>query len=636
MIPMIPTICIVTIVVGTILPLVVLAAPTLVLSEVGIEDQAGESTADFIELYNPDTAALSLDQVNILRRTKTGKTDTSLRSSFSLSDSVPPGSYYLLVNPKAPDYLLSCADNNFVSGGTLTPDNSLALTLDDGTVLDTITYGSGHIAPFCPTLAENPPRGKSLVRMPDGTITPDALPTPTNSRGLVCAPSELPAAPPDSPHSIIISEVLPDTDAKNDAGEFIELYNSGASAVPLTGWLLRDSSATGKYEFPDASSLAPQAYICLTRGSDFTFALNNGAETLSLFDSRGTLITSLSYTNARENISLVSTPHGLRATKKPTPCAPNTVNQLPETKEKIPKHIYQAVPAEFRASGKDPDREALKYTWDFGDGHKSYKKNPAHTYKKKGAFTITLTTDDGVERLAETFRVKVESFPRRKMRIVRFFPNPAGRDTDHEWIEIENNEKQSVNLRGYSLATGSKRTRVANHPIREALVIPAQSRVRLTHTASAFSLPNKEGIIELRTPDGKVLHKVTYKEEKIPDDALFERQAGNRWVPVLSKVAHAAPAPQNASLAREEPADTPVTNSLPASKEAESHNERVLAYRRLLALGTDLDLQDVPITPHPPAAHFEPSSRTPAVHYATAFLHLTRQKANRFLGTLWP
>lgn len=42
----------------------------------------------------------------------------------------------------------------------------------------------------------------------------------------------------------------------------------------------------------------------------------------------------------------------------------------------------------------DQDGDALTYSWDFGDGGTSTAANPAHTYKKNGTYTATLTAKD--------------------------------------------------------------------------------------------------------------------------------------------------------------------------------------------------------------------------------------------------
>jgi PKD repeat protein len=48
------------------------------------------------------------------------------------------------------------------------------------------------------------------------------------------------------------------------------------------------------------------------------------------------------------------------------------------------------------ASGSsDPDGDALKYSWDFGDGTKGEGVKPTHVYNKAGNYNVTLTVDDG-------------------------------------------------------------------------------------------------------------------------------------------------------------------------------------------------------------------------------------------------
>ncbi|MEU0101289.1 ThuA domain-containing protein [Streptomyces sp. NPDC006267] len=46
----------------------------------------------------------------------------------------------------------------------------------------------------------------------------------------------------------------------------------------------------------------------------------------------------------------------------------------------------------------DGDDDALTYSWDFGDGKTSTAANPAHTYKKNGTYTATLTAQDPTGR----------------------------------------------------------------------------------------------------------------------------------------------------------------------------------------------------------------------------------------------
>lgn len=46
----------------------------------------------------------------------------------------------------------------------------------------------------------------------------------------------------------------------------------------------------------------------------------------------------------------------------------------------------------------DQDGDTLTYSWDFGDGGKSTRTDPTHTYRKNGTYTATLTTRDATGR----------------------------------------------------------------------------------------------------------------------------------------------------------------------------------------------------------------------------------------------
>jgi glucose/arabinose dehydrogenase len=55
----------------------------------------------------------------------------------------------------------------------------------------------------------------------------------------------------------------------------------------------------------------------------------------------------------------------------------------------------------FSSSGsRDPDGDALSYSWDFGDGTSSTAANPSKTYNQTGSYTARLTLNDGRGRTA--------------------------------------------------------------------------------------------------------------------------------------------------------------------------------------------------------------------------------------------
>ena len=117
------------------------------------------------------------------------------------------------------------------------------------------------------------------------------------------------AATPRSPSSyqraiqssaVVINEFLASnqnglTDEDGDHSDWLELYNSGAVAIDLTGWSLTDDAANpGKWLFP-ARTLAPNAYLVIFASGKnrappsgelhTSFSLSAAGEYLGLYDS---------------------------------------------------------------------------------------------------------------------------------------------------------------------------------------------------------------------------------------------------------------------------------------------------------------------------------------------------------------
>lgn len=503
------------------------ALPPILISEVSI---AGEkSTDEFIELYNPGDASFDLSGLQ-LRRQTAGGTESSIKV-FSTGSIIPAYGFFLWANSQG-IYGAPFADAE-TSSSALAQNNSIGLFTQSGQssiLLDSVAWGTGALFTSTTPILPNPNARTSIVQNLTTQVwqSTDTL-TPTNSRGETWQPAVPdPTTPPSLPgtHMIRINEVLADPTGDETAGEFIELYNEAATISDISGFSIRDASKTGLYTFPAGTTIAGKAYLVLMR-SVSKISLNNTNETLSLFDSAGVLIDSVHYDTTKEDVSQNRVGDTLRG-GTPTPGQPNQLNSLPETSERVPKSGYHGVALDFDARGQDTDNGALKYAWNFGDGHKSYKETTTHTYEDNGTYHITLTTSDGQDDVVETFTIKISSFPKPNIHITSLVPNPSGPDTDHEWIVIENRDKKSIDLRGFGIATGWKK--LVNHPIRERFVIKAGKSATLTRAFSLFTLPNQKAKIELRAPDGKILQTIKYKLDKsIGEDIAYVKKKGARW-----------------------------------------------------------------------------------------------------------
>ena len=505
----------------------------VIISEFSIGKYIGTTNTngdDFIELYNAGSKCIPLKGWKLRKRIQSG-TESSLYNSFKNGDSIMPGDFFLWVSSKAKSEYQKLA--NAISSGTLTKNGSIAILSDDNSIEDSIIFGDGHTRSFSSsTILLNPGDGLSnerdisSLKWKNGSV----IQTPTGSTPIVNNDFDGDGCPDPPPmiynSDIRINEILANPSGNESTDEFIEFYNTSDERVNLSSWSIKDSSTSGKYIFPDNTTIQPKDFLVVYR-KVFSFALNNSNETVSLLDPNGNVKDTVSYKTAFEDISYNYTASGWRG-GIPTPGAVNQPNTPPEVKKHIPKDGYINVALSFDGEGSDENHDTLKYMWDFGDGHKSYKAKTTHTYKKEGTYIVTLKVTDGKDETITTSSITIESFPRKNVRIVAILPNPAGKDTGAERIIIRNNEKKKINLKDYSVATGWKK--LVNHFIREDFFIKPKSEATLTHDNASFTLPNQKGKIELRAPGGKTLQKIHYKlDQPLAEDVWYIKEKGKRW-----------------------------------------------------------------------------------------------------------
>ena len=328
------------------------------------------------------------------------------------------------------------------------------------------------------------------------------------------------------PDEIYLNEILPHP-TEDEENEFIEIYNPTEEDADIGGWLFKDSSKSGKYAIPKDTTIKKESYLVFYR-KEFSFALNNsGSETVYFFDPNDKEISKVDYSGSHEGVSYNFDGDGWRWSKFLTPGKENRFNNLPKIEIKKDKEIFKNVPANFSVKINDPDKDEVKVTWDFGDGHKSYKKKTTHKYEKNGNYDALVKIFDGSEEMVEKLKIKVEKFSKKKVEIIALVPNPKGKDSDgNEWVEIKNNSKKKVNLKNWIIATGGKK--LINHVIKEDISIKPGKTAKITKEEASFSLNNKKGKVELRYPDKKTASKVSYSKDKIGDDEEYRKQ-DKKW-----------------------------------------------------------------------------------------------------------
>ncbi len=339
-------------------------------------------------------------------------------------------------------------------------------------------------------------------------------------------------APVIYPEGVYINEILPSADE-----EYIELFNSTATDVDLSNWKFKDASKTGKYIFSKGAHINPGDYLVVYK-TEYKFSLNNSSnESVFLYDPNEKIVSEISYKSAKENISYNFNGNTWRWSRFLTPGKENKFNNLPESKEKKDKNIYVGMYADFSSKASDKDGDKLKFVWDFGDGHKSYLKKTRHKFEKAGKYTVILKISDDSEDKFETFNIEVKKYPESKLKITSVVPNPSGNDSENEYIVVRNQTKKKINLKDWSVATGSKN--LYNHPITKKLTIDPGETLKITRKISKFTLNNKKSKIELRYPNGKVADKIKYDKGKksVEDDEIYEdTENGWQWIDTQTNV----------------------------------------------------------------------------------------------------
>lgn len=112
--------------------------------------------------------------------------------------------------------------------------------------------------------------------------------------------------------AITISEINYNSSEAYPAGDWVELYNWGQTAIDITGWYLTDSEQTHRWVISGTVSILPNNRLVLASNKSkfsavypnvknvlgsFEFGLGTPSDSVQLFDSSGKLITGLQYSS---------------------------------------------------------------------------------------------------------------------------------------------------------------------------------------------------------------------------------------------------------------------------------------------------------------------------------------------------
>ena len=113
-----------------------------------------------------------------------------------------------------------------------------------------------------------------------------------------------------SDNEIIFNEINYNSNEEQDAGDWVELYNTGTTEQDLSNWIFKDSNDDNIYILPEGTTLAADAYLILmgttdkftqqfpevnNRLGDFDFKLSSNGDLLRLYNADTILMDSVRY-----------------------------------------------------------------------------------------------------------------------------------------------------------------------------------------------------------------------------------------------------------------------------------------------------------------------------------------------------
>lgn len=219
----------------------------------------------------------------------------------------------------------------------------------------------------------------------------------------------------DATGCVQLSEVLPNPEGDDAAGEFIELLNCDSRTLNLTGWLL--SVGTRKHQLAgEYATVESGAWLSLSRSISKLTLRNSGGDSVTLLQPDGTVVDKVEYSTAPSGQSYAKVEIEWQWTAAPTPGAVNQVispNELPTAEFQLvhPRRteVNESITADATDSSDSEDSGAqLQYAWDWGDGTNNSGMIAEHSYAQTGQYKVTLVVTDtagAVDRVSRTLTI---------------------------------------------------------------------------------------------------------------------------------------------------------------------------------------------------------------------------------------
>ena len=294
----------------------------ILISEVQITGGPGKTNNDFIELYNPNDTSVNLKGYRLVKRTKTGISD-SLIKSWTEDSYIPAKGFYLWVNS---DYVELADLADVTTNATISDNNGVAIRFganDSGIIIDSVAWGEaqnvfveGSVFPINPVVNQSIQRKFQNDTFVDtdnnaNDFEIQTCPSP-RAQFSFCKDIQASTSKVGADH-IVISEIMAGS-IGNANSEWIELYNPTEQTFDLSGWSLKrraTSTATTESNLVSSVSFAglikPRSFFLIAsqfyegdKNPDLFYSqlsnhLAQDEDVLLLYDDKGNLIDEVSY-----------------------------------------------------------------------------------------------------------------------------------------------------------------------------------------------------------------------------------------------------------------------------------------------------------------------------------------------------
>lgn len=226
-------------------------------------NEVDSQPADWVEFYNPGDAALDVSGFEIRDNSD------DHRWQFLPGTTIEPGAF--LVVEEGTIGMVGGAEAAFREPIGIGSADRIRLFDAGGAMIDDTLPWTGHAA------INGDFAAATLARCPDG-VGAFLLAHPTPGATNLCVMPD-----------VAINEI----ESNGDTTDWVEVVNTGASAVDLSGWSVMDSDPNGHAAettpVPSGTTLAPGAYFVFDQPADFAFGLGNG-DTVTIRDANGNTV----------------------------------------------------------------------------------------------------------------------------------------------------------------------------------------------------------------------------------------------------------------------------------------------------------------------------------------------------------